>query len=503
MAAQVDPVAGQVRVDGRSWPFDLDLRSGSATVEVDGRLLAVRPLTWQEKLRLARHAHLGGEFVDRHLVRLCLAGDPAPDGPAGSAVAAAARWLNDPDPAVPAAPLDRLMLGRVTAEVCREMGLRPGDLAGRDAAEVEELYRAVARPSPAETPAETGAGDGPSRIQIVPDGTPDRTGAAAAERAEPGPPPASVATPLATTASSRTAMSRGGPDGLSRIVIVPDSPPVRPTGTAVPSPVAAETATSAPSAVAAPRNASAPTPAEPPTPAKSPSPPPPASGPQPAAVAPRSSLSRPPLAPAPRPDGSLPQPLAPAPEPGASSPQPLAPAPKPDVSLPLPLVPMGQPAALLPQTVAAAPWSTASVSASAATGFPPPLIGDAGFAPGVPSNNVFPAAVAGRGRAAMSRFQVSGVAGADLPLLASARANEARANEARAFEARAFEARAHEDAETGAPPIAEAPEVHRTAPPRPALTAAERDDLLEDLFDQLCERLDRAATELGVESGGW
>jgi len=186
VAAQVDPVAGLVRVGDRCWPLELDLRTGSAAIEIDGQRVHVRPLAWQEKVRLARYRHLGAEFLEHQTVRLCLvtmtdltggrpAVEPAAGDLAGQAVAAVVRWVNEPDPAAPTVPLDTAALAQVSAAVCRVMGIRPADLADCAAAEVEELYRAVtgmAEPPVLAAKPVPPVDDGVSRIVIVPDPTP-------------------------------------------------------------------------------------------------------------------------------------------------------------------------------------------------------------------------------------------------------------------------------------------------------------------------------------------
>jgi hypothetical protein len=176
MSAHVDPAAGLVSLGDRTWPFDLDLATESITVTVEGgRRLRVRPLRWREKLSLARFAHLGAAFVERQLVRACLVDEGgATDGDAAEAVAALARWVNDPDGANPALPLEQALLAEVTLGVCRALGLRPDDLDGRTAAEVERLWQATpGQLAPAWAPEPAGRGDDDlTRIVIVPDPQP-------------------------------------------------------------------------------------------------------------------------------------------------------------------------------------------------------------------------------------------------------------------------------------------------------------------------------------------
>ena len=64
MTLLVDAAAGAV-VDGeRRWPLRLDCRTGAAVVTFGDRELAIAPLQWRHKQRLARWAHLGPDFVD-------------------------------------------------------------------------------------------------------------------------------------------------------------------------------------------------------------------------------------------------------------------------------------------------------------------------------------------------------------------------------------------------------------------------------------------------------
>jgi hypothetical protein len=177
VGARVDPAAGLVSLGDQSWPFDLDLESGTATVELGGTRLRLRPLRWREKVTLARFAHLGEEFLERQLVRACLVGGAAPEpGPAAEAAAALARWVNDPGGAEATLPLRTDVLSEVTLDVCRALGVRPADLDARTAAEVEELWRVATSPAavPRSSPGMPPLDEQFNRIVIIPD-TPEAT----------------------------------------------------------------------------------------------------------------------------------------------------------------------------------------------------------------------------------------------------------------------------------------------------------------------------------------
>jgi hypothetical protein len=193
---RVDAAALTVHSGGRVWPFEVDLDTGAAVVDVDGVRRTLRPLRWREKLTLARCAGERPDLVDAALVEGRLTGSPLPDVAdpvARAALAAVARWVNgfDPSAARTAVPLNLAALARVAVAAVRHTGLRPGELDDRPAIEVE-LLAAVDR-------AEVDEKGGEGQLESGPD-------------AQPG-------------ASSGEDLFVGARDGVTRIVVVPDPGP--------------------------------------------------------------------------------------------------------------------------------------------------------------------------------------------------------------------------------------------------------------------------------------
>ncbi len=219
--ARVDARAGRVLAGAGAWSFGLDCRSGAATLSLEGREVALRPLRWREKVTLARFAFMGPSFLDEQVLRLALAEGSEPlEGDEREAAVQLALWLNDPhgdthgdtpgdthrdtDPLgdTGTLPLQAPLLASVTLDVCAAMGVGPSALDDRDAVEVEGLWHAVgghaaavaARPRslhsgsrpPGSAPvAPPASGDSvevgdTTRIVIVPD--PERASEPAAER---------------------------------------------------------------------------------------------------------------------------------------------------------------------------------------------------------------------------------------------------------------------------------------------------------------------------------
>jgi hypothetical protein len=182
--AQVDAGSACVRLGDESWPFELDCRDGSALVEIGGRAARVRPLRWREKLSLARFAHLGTPFVEEQQLRIALDDAPVPSiEEERAALCALAVWVAAPGGEF--VPFEPRALAGVTLDVCRAVGLKPGDLDRRDAYEVEALWLVAAgriehlpvAPSSTGGPAKTSSEPAPetweselTRIEIVPDG---------------------------------------------------------------------------------------------------------------------------------------------------------------------------------------------------------------------------------------------------------------------------------------------------------------------------------------------
>ncbi|HEX4953067.1 MAG TPA: hypothetical protein VF017_06705 [Thermoanaerobaculia bacterium] len=181
MAAYVDPAAGVVRGNGRAWPFELDPATGTAQVEVDGRPLRLRPLSWREKRNLARFAPAGPELLERMLLQASLGASAGVEIPAAEreGLLALGLWLNAP--AEPLLPLESLLLAQVGVEVAQQLHCSPPELDGWPAWEVEATWQVVRGRSagegeapPAARRAANPAGapvedDGLTRILIVPD----------------------------------------------------------------------------------------------------------------------------------------------------------------------------------------------------------------------------------------------------------------------------------------------------------------------------------------------
>jgi hypothetical protein len=193
MYARVDPAAREIVAEGRTFRFRLDLRGDTAIVSIDGRERPVRPLSWGEKVRLARFAAQAPELVRAEVLRACAdAGDELPQLDRDVLWALSA-WLNEP-PDASSIPLDSRSLATVTLQLCRAMHLRPADFTGMAAADVEAMWLALgSTPTGEEMPETAFADPFPSigqraasqgmetRIVIVPD--PESRAAADRQRA--------------------------------------------------------------------------------------------------------------------------------------------------------------------------------------------------------------------------------------------------------------------------------------------------------------------------------
>ncbi|WP_261565093.1 hypothetical protein [Frankia gtarii] len=202
----VDAGAPRVRAGGQSWPFTVDLRTGRVTIRIEDVTHTLVPLTWREKLTLARYATRAPELVDAALVTHTLGADPAATiSPAAApALRVLARWINGVDAA---AGLDGSALARIALAACQRTGLTLADLDDRDAGEVELL----ARPAPTDG-AEPGGTGARERAEA--------SGGAAPAPGRPAPPHAGAMPEPEVD------------DGVTRILIVPD--PVRPAGPTTP-----------------------------------------------------------------------------------------------------------------------------------------------------------------------------------------------------------------------------------------------------------------------------
>lgn len=140
-----DTDTGLLNVGDQEVPFDVNLASGSVSFRVAGREVTLRPLTWAEKMTLARFAHLREAFVDRQLLKAALVTDPWPDADAsrGDVLVALARWVNEPGGAGRPPLLDVETLSLAMQEVGRSLGVGPAELESRPANEIESLWAAI------------------------------------------------------------------------------------------------------------------------------------------------------------------------------------------------------------------------------------------------------------------------------------------------------------------------------------------------------------------------
>src|SRR5262245_59804145 len=114
MRAVVDAASRSVRCGDEAWPFRLDMRQGCAAIALADAHYQVRPLTWQEKLRLADFARLGESFLQAAFLECCVAGDAPGAAEREPALVALARWINRPGDDAAGLPLDGDELFRVT-----------------------------------------------------------------------------------------------------------------------------------------------------------------------------------------------------------------------------------------------------------------------------------------------------------------------------------------------------------------------------------------------------
>jgi hypothetical protein len=176
--ACVNDREGVVRVDGHEWPFELDCRVDALVVSIGDRKIRIRRFTWRQKRTLARFAQLGEDFLKLQFLRVSLAEDvPLPEDEAErEALWALARWLNAPDGSY-GLPLDKRLLASVTLELCQAMHLAPSAFENLEAGEVELLWQAARGGMPQS--AEQSAG---TRIVVVPD--PEKADSKTADHAE-------------------------------------------------------------------------------------------------------------------------------------------------------------------------------------------------------------------------------------------------------------------------------------------------------------------------------
>ncbi|MDP9317471.1 MAG: hypothetical protein M3O94_00040, partial [Actinomycetota bacterium] len=196
-AATVDDASCVVEVDGSQWPFEIDLATGVVTVDIGGQAHTVQPLSWREKVTLARYARARTSLLDAALLRHRLGARTDTDARIGSAapapsletraLVALARWLNDFGPGGSGAPLDPVTLTGIASRASRASGLSLPELDALTAAEVE-LIAAAAHASEASEARAVAAfaaqqagspsiddhptDDGLTRIVVVPDPAP-------------------------------------------------------------------------------------------------------------------------------------------------------------------------------------------------------------------------------------------------------------------------------------------------------------------------------------------
>jgi hypothetical protein len=170
-SATVDAAACVVHVDGQRRPFSIDLATGAVTLGSGVGATTIEPLTWREKLTLARFGRAEGRLLDSALIAHKLMGDddrPVLESAEGRALVALARWVNGFGPHGGAAPLEPRLLARIGARARRAGELSPADLDRMPAVEVELLADALATADPR---SERGPedDDGVTRILVVPD----------------------------------------------------------------------------------------------------------------------------------------------------------------------------------------------------------------------------------------------------------------------------------------------------------------------------------------------
>lgn len=170
-SATVDAAACVVHVDGQRRPFSIDLATGAVTLGSGAGATTIEPLTWREKLTLARFGRAEGRLLDSALIAHKLMGDddrPVLESAEGRALVALARWVNGFGPHGGAAPLEPRLLARIGARARRAGELSPADLDRMPAVEVELLADALATADPR---SERGSedDDGVTRILVVPD----------------------------------------------------------------------------------------------------------------------------------------------------------------------------------------------------------------------------------------------------------------------------------------------------------------------------------------------
>jgi len=199
----------------------------------------VRPLTWREKLRLARFAHLGEPFVEARFMEASVVGPKslAATETTHAVLLALAMWINLPSEQRPGLPLDQHRLATVTVELCRSLGTGPLAIGDLTAGEVEMLWKSLQQgPGGEALDKNTSEQTYDTKIMIVPDQT--------QSDAEPRPHSSSPASrrpeDLAGRDSAQPAIRpvlTGITDGRPAALRVPDA--VRPSADDIPHPASA------------------------------------------------------------------------------------------------------------------------------------------------------------------------------------------------------------------------------------------------------------------------
>lgn len=207
MRAVVNSAGHLIRRGEDVWPFRLDVREGCATIVLAGADFQVRPLSWQEKLRLATFAHIGEGFVQSSFLACCVTGGGRLTADDEQVLMALARWINQPDGDDAGLPFDGKGLCKVTRDVCRSMNVGPAAILGLPASMVESLWQSLEpassfdgrKQTPADAPLQT-------KIVIIPDAaptdTPPRTASATPASADPPAAPWHPAAPIEQDASA-------------------------------------------------------------------------------------------------------------------------------------------------------------------------------------------------------------------------------------------------------------------------------------------------------------
>jgi hypothetical protein len=183
MPTTIDTEGMVVRAGGQTYPFAPDPATGGVTLALPDDPVVVRPLTWAERVRLARFAELGLSGLQSALVELATGRDL--DGTEAQAAAQLAAWLDRPQ----GGGLDEAELAAQALGLSRATGWSLAEIDARPAREIDAFLRHVGVQPTHEAPVTRARADPPpgfTRIDVLPD-------------------PAEAAPPLGTDAVQRSA----------------------------------------------------------------------------------------------------------------------------------------------------------------------------------------------------------------------------------------------------------------------------------------------------------